>query len=108
MNIIEAIKHCQDKTNENTCPEMCKSDHARLALWLEELIRLREDNSNLRKEIIVLRHDNSSLREDTINLRSENINLRSHIKIQYKIIPNTDTSRVGSMYCFKQCDKNQN
>ena len=40
MTIEEAIKHCEEKANG--CSE-CASDHAQLAGWLKELVKLREE-----------------------------------------------------------------
>jgi hypothetical protein len=40
MNIEEAIKHCEDVANSK-CNE-CGKEHQQLAIWLQELIYLRE------------------------------------------------------------------
>ena len=52
MGIEDAIQHCWEKAAERTCPDLCKEDHAQLALWLEELCKLRKEVAELRVILI--------------------------------------------------------
>ena len=49
MTLEEAIKHARDTAENRTdlCEE-CRAEHEQLAEWLEELVRLREENERLK------------------------------------------------------------
>ena len=49
MTLNEAIKHAREVAESRTdlCEE-CRAEHEQLAEWLEELVRLREENERLK------------------------------------------------------------
>ena len=49
MTLEEAIKHAREVAENRTdlCEE-CRAEHEQLAEWLEELVRLREENERLK------------------------------------------------------------
>lgn len=50
MSLDEAIKHCYEVVENGVCAK-CEAEHLQLASWLEELKRLREENSRLIRDI---------------------------------------------------------
>jgi hypothetical protein len=48
MTIEEAIKHCEEKASG--CSE-CAKEHAQLAEWLKELVKLRKNHAKYEKAL---------------------------------------------------------
>jgi hypothetical protein len=44
MTLDEAIKHCEEKSSDDSICKECRADHKQLAAWLSELKRLRKKN----------------------------------------------------------------
>jgi hypothetical protein len=57
MNIVEAIKHCKEVSNSN-CGE-CGKEHQQLAIWLQELVDLKEKKMELIESIEYIKKDGS-------------------------------------------------
>jgi len=55
MNIIEAIKHCKEVSNSN-CGE-CGKEHQQLAIWLQELVDLKEKKMELIRSTEYIKKD---------------------------------------------------
>ena len=51
MTIDEAIKHCEDKSRDESICKECRADHKQLAKWLKELRKLRERCKDLEAEV---------------------------------------------------------
>lgn len=47
MTIDEAIKHCEDKSRDESICVGCRADHKQLAGWLKELKKLRKKCDDL-------------------------------------------------------------
>ena len=62
MTLEEAIKHARDTTENRTdlCDE-CRAEHKQLAEWLEQLVKLTEENERMRAEAEKLRKENIEL-----------------------------------------------
>lgn len=43
MTIEEAIVHCREKAADETACDQCRDEHAKLAIWMEELKELRKE-----------------------------------------------------------------
>ena len=54
MTLDEAIEHCYDKAKQMACEEKsceCAKEHIQLAHWLEELKRLRKENTLMMRDL---------------------------------------------------------
>ena len=71
MTLEEAIKHARDTAENRTdlCDE-CRAEHKQLAEWLEQLVKLTEENERLKK---ILNTDISVVRVSRGSGKSEHL-----------------------------------
>lgn len=50
MEIYEAINHARGVSNKENICEKCRNDHAQLADWLEELVKIRAELERVTEE----------------------------------------------------------
>lgn len=48
MEIEEAIEHAKEVARKEGACDKCRTEHAQLAMWLKELVRLRKVVTNLK------------------------------------------------------------
>ena len=88
MNIQEAIKHAWNKSGD--CNAERAEEHGQLALWLEELVALRRQVGELKKEkhetFTFLNQENDKLNLQVADLLKERDELRARAGIAEKAL----------------------
>lgn len=100
MTIKEAIKHCKEKANG--CSK-CANEHAQLAEWLEELVKLRENQLRMKRELKSLDGitEMCDKLEQALELEAQNIDC-DHCFVECDGIPDDNCDkRIAQYFKYK-------